>query len=274
VDVRIEVLLDHLQGSLELYEAAHREVLALDRHDHLVGGGERIDGQQAEARRRVDADVVVVAVDLAEGLLERALAADLGAHGDLGAGQVDRGDGDVDLAMCDYLGDRQVVDEHVVHALLDLVRVDALAHGQVALRVEVDAEHAVAQLRQCHRQVEGRGRLGDAALLVGEADDVGEVGLRLGLHFRRLAVLDVVARRTEKVGGLETDLGLLGSGLLFDLGKFFFDRHHGLGGLHLGRSCRCRAGGSHGRLRGDLLRLFGRSRVRGLVSDLVPAAFV
>ena len=57
---RVEVLPDHLERVLELQQAAHRQVLALDRDDHLVRGGERVDRQQPEARRRVDADEVVV----------------------------------------------------------------------------------------------------------------------------------------------------------------------------------------------------------------------
>src|SRR5436190_14124651 len=42
LDAWVEVLSDHLKRVLELHEAPHREVLALDRHDHLVGGGERV----------------------------------------------------------------------------------------------------------------------------------------------------------------------------------------------------------------------------------------
>ena len=83
----------------------------------------------------------------------------------------------------DDLADRHVVDEHVVEALLDLVGVDPLAHRQVALRVEVDAEHPVAGLGEGDGEVQGGGRLGDPALLVGEGDHVGVLDrhLRLGL---------------------------------------------------------------------------------------------
>ena len=77
--------------------------------------------------------------------------------------------------------DRHVVDEHVVEALLDLVRIDPLAHRQVALRVEVDAEHAVAGLREGDGEVERGRRLGHPTLLVGEGDDVGVLDRRLRL---------------------------------------------------------------------------------------------
>ena len=68
------------------------------------------------------------------------------------------------------------MDEHVVHRLLERVGVDALRHRQVALRVHVDAEHAVALLDEGRREVERGGGLRHAALLVGEGDDLGLAG--------------------------------------------------------------------------------------------------
>ena len=105
-DVRVEVLPHHLQRVLELDEAAQRQVLGLHRHDHAGRGRERVDRQQAERRRRVDEDVVVAILDRRQRLLERALAADLARQRQLGAGEVDRRDGDVDLARLDHLVDR------------------------------------------------------------------------------------------------------------------------------------------------------------------------
>ena len=169
----IEVLADHRERVLQLDQAAHRQILALHGDDHLVGGRQRVDRQQPEARRRVDADEVVVLEDRLEGLLQRALAADHRRHRDLRAGEVDRGAGDVDLALADHLADRDLVHEHVVHRFLERVRVDALGHRQVALRVHVDAQHAVPLLRERGGEVERRRRLGHPALLVGERDDLG-----------------------------------------------------------------------------------------------------
>ena len=66
-----------------------------------------------------------------------------------------------------------LVHEHVVHRHLERVGVDPLAHREVALRVEVDAEHAVTPLDERGGEVERRRRLRDTALLVGEGDDLG-----------------------------------------------------------------------------------------------------
>ena len=45
------------------------------------------------------------------------------------------------------------------------------AAGQVALRVDVDEQHAPIGEGERGRQVDGRGGLADAALLVGDGDD-------------------------------------------------------------------------------------------------------
>src|SRR4051794_25932459 len=175
VDVGIEVLADHLKRVLELDQPSHREILALHGDDHLVCRRQGVDRQQPEARRRVDADEVVVLLDRRERLLQRPLAADHGAQRHLRAGQVDRGAGKVDLALADHLADRELMHEHVVHRLLDRVGIDALRHREVALRVEVRAEHAMTLLGQGYSKVERGRRLRDAALLVRKCDDLGLV---------------------------------------------------------------------------------------------------
>ena len=42
----------------EIGETLEREVLAVERNQHGVGGDERVEREQAERRRRVDEDVV------------------------------------------------------------------------------------------------------------------------------------------------------------------------------------------------------------------------
>ena len=72
--------------------------------------------------------------------------------------------------LLDDLLDRRLVHQHVEHRPLEILGIDALAHGQVALRVEIDREHALAALGQRDAEVEGRGGLGHPALLVRERD--------------------------------------------------------------------------------------------------------
>ena len=143
----------------------------MDRDDHTVRGDERVHGQEAQRGWRVDQDEVVLGPDREQRLVERALAADHARQRQLGAGQVDRGHGQVDLAVVDDLLDRQLVHEDVVHRALDRVRVQPLAHRQVALRVEIDDENLVPLLGERDCQVQRRSRLRNATLLVGESDD-------------------------------------------------------------------------------------------------------
>ena len=63
LDVGVEVLADHRERVLELDQAPHRQILALHGDDHLVSRRQGVDRQQPEARRRVDADEVVVVRD-------------------------------------------------------------------------------------------------------------------------------------------------------------------------------------------------------------------
>ena len=68
---------------------------------------------EPERRRRVDEDVVVAAPHGQQRLLKSALTADHAGQRELGAGKVDRRDGDVDLGAMDDFFDRQRVDEDV-----------------------------------------------------------------------------------------------------------------------------------------------------------------
>src|ERR1051325_8523733 len=102
-DVRIQVLADHRKRVLELDEAAQREVLALHRDDDPVRRDERVDGQQPERRRRVDEDVVVAVLHRGERLLQGAFAADHARERELGPGEIDRRDRQIDLCVVDEL---------------------------------------------------------------------------------------------------------------------------------------------------------------------------
>ena len=96
--VRVQVLPHHLQRVLELDETAQRQVLGLHRHDHAGRGDERVDRQQAERRRRVDQDVVVAILDRRRAPSGARARGRSGSTAPVGAGEVDRRDGDVDLA--------------------------------------------------------------------------------------------------------------------------------------------------------------------------------
>ena len=137
-------------------------------HDDAVGGRQGVDRQQAQRWRRVDEDVVVAVLDLHERFFQRALAPDGRRQRQLGARQVDARRGDVDLAALDDVLQRHALHQHVEHALGQEVGVDPLAHGQVSLGIHVHRQDAVMHLAQGYADIEGRGRFGDPALLIGK----------------------------------------------------------------------------------------------------------
>ena len=98
---------------------------------HLVGGRQAVDGEQAERRRAVDEDEVVVVADLVERLLQAQLPAERRHQLDLGAGQVEgrRGHEEVlaPTGRLDAVLDGRVVHDHVVHRRLEVPDVDARA---------------------------------------------------------------------------------------------------------------------------------------------------
>ena len=114
---------------------------------------------------------------IGERLAQDVLAADGAEQLVLGRRQVDVRRRDVDargLGRHDDVLDGDVgIDERVRHRSLDGPRIEAQADGQVGLRIHVHAQDAVALLGQRAGEVDGGGRLADAALLVRDGDDAG-----------------------------------------------------------------------------------------------------
>ena len=156
----------------QLADPAVAEHLALQRDDHLVGGGQGVEREHAERGRAVQQHHVVGGVDLGQRAAQHVLAARPAHQLRLGAGQLDGRGQQVDAVLGRLDGHRRAdpAEQHVVHAELDGLRVQAEGEGQAGLRVEVDQEHLAALLRQGAAQRRHGGRLGDPALLVRHCD--------------------------------------------------------------------------------------------------------
>src|SRR5664279_867673 len=194
---RVEVCMDLLDRVDEIGQSLESEVFALHRHDHAVRAGQAVQREQAEARRAIDEDEVVFG--RGDERATQSLVAAFESHQfDLRAGQLTIRTDDVvaGLRAClSRFGDSRVFEQHVVHAELERTLVDARAHRRVALRVEVDDEDAAADLRQASRKVHGGGRLADAALLVGDAEDARDGHS----HQRALAFFEIHTRQRSAV---------------------------------------------------------------------------
>ena len=96
-EVGVEVVADEIERGEQLGQSFQGVVLALERDEHGVGGGQGVDGQQPERRRAVDEDVVVVGPRSSPSRRARpALAALDGRELDLGTGERDRRRDDVE----------------------------------------------------------------------------------------------------------------------------------------------------------------------------------
>ena len=72
----------------EIGEALEREVLAVQRNQHRVGGDERVEREQAERRRAVDEDVVEAVAERRDDAAQARFAREHRDQFDLGAGEV------------------------------------------------------------------------------------------------------------------------------------------------------------------------------------------
>ena len=183
LELRVQVAPDEVDVAQQLAESFERVVLALDRDEHLLGRAEPVDGEQAERRRAVDEDVVVVVEHGVDRPPQPGLPAERRDQLDLGAGEVEAGRGDeqaLDVGRLDAVLQRHLVHQHVVHRGLQAAVLDAQPGRGVALGVEVDDQRALAELGEAGADVDRRRRLADAALLVGDGDDPGELGDRAG----------------------------------------------------------------------------------------------
>ena len=94
LEVGVQAVARQLDDLERLLDALQREVLRLGAEQRVVGGDERVDGQQAERRRAVDEDDVVVVVDVLQRAAQRQLAAHLAGQRQLGLGQREVGGDD------------------------------------------------------------------------------------------------------------------------------------------------------------------------------------
>ena len=88
-ETRVEVVTNEIERGKQLGQSFQGVVLALERDQDGIGGGEGIDGEQSERRRAIDQDVVVSVRDAGELTSQPALPALDGRQLQFGAGKRD-----------------------------------------------------------------------------------------------------------------------------------------------------------------------------------------
>jgi hypothetical protein len=179
--VAVQLEADGVDDLDEVGQTLHRVVLRLDRDDDAVRCHETIDREQAKVGWAVDQDVVVAIGLSLDRLTKDLLPPERRKQFALGRGEVDVGGGDIDaraLGGTDDLGEaRATVREDIRHRAFDDVEIDPEPRRQVRLGIHIDAEDPQALFREGAREIDRRGRLAHAALLVGDRDHIGHLGI-------------------------------------------------------------------------------------------------
>ena len=169
-ECRIQFLLDNLDGIQQLGDSFERKILTLDRDNHGVRCGQRIDGDQTQRGRAVDEDIVVVREQRTQQLAHHLLAVLQVQHLDFRAHEVDVAGNDIEvwnIRLVDGLTSVHLIDKAVVDGGLDLLHIDAQTAGGVGLRVGIDKQHTLLQRGERGGQVHRRRCLAHTAFLIG-----------------------------------------------------------------------------------------------------------
>ena len=75
---------------------------------------------------------------------------------------------------------RRFADQDVIGRAVAAAAIDAEAGGGVALGIEIDDQHALADRGECGAEIDRGGGLADAALLIGERQDARMAGGGVG----------------------------------------------------------------------------------------------
>ena len=169
-------LLDRLD---QLRQAFQREELALQRHQDRIGGRHGIDGEQIERRRAIDqhigegGGVRPPGIERRERVAqtERAVArlADL----QLEAGEIEGRGRDEEArhrGRQHRVAQARLADQHVIGRVAAAATVDAEPGRGIALRIEIDDQHLLADGGKRGAEIDRRRGLADAALLVGDGE--------------------------------------------------------------------------------------------------------
>ena len=167
----------------EIGEAFEREVLAVQRNQHGVGGDERVQREQAERRGAIDEDVIVLVAERRDEGAQPFLAVGECDELDLGAGEIAVGRDEaqaIDAGRDDErggggkrnVGGQRVVDRAAGSGFAFL----SDAAREIALGIDVDEQDAPAGEGERGGEVDGGGGFADATFLVGDGYDAAQVG--------------------------------------------------------------------------------------------------
>ena len=175
VQLRIDAGADLLDGLHQGAQALERVVLALHRDHHGIRGHQRIQREHVERRRTVDQNHVEILAHRLQRIAQLEFASRNHAEQpDLGGRQILIGRHQHEAAVLDRhqrFHGGAIAQHHLATGARLRVLVDAASHGGIALRIEVDQQHAPFGRRQRGSKIDGGRGLSDAAFLICDCDD-------------------------------------------------------------------------------------------------------
>ena len=131
-----------------------RQRFALQWHDHIVGGGQAVEGEHTQRRRAVDDHHIERLIKLRQRTLKRVLPPGPHQQHRLGAGEVDIGRQQGHALGCrDKCGAGfDIAEQNLVHRHRKLVRIGSQREGQAPLRIQVDEQHPSTRFGECRTQ--------------------------------------------------------------------------------------------------------------------------
>ncbi len=172
-------LLHRLQQLRQTFEC---EELTLQRDQNRVRRRHGVHGDKIQRRRTIDQHIGVVGVrrdidvQLGNGVAQTKRAVAGGAEFKFKTGEIHGRSRDMQArhrGRNDCFAQLGFADQHVVGRAVAVAAVDAEPGRGVALRIEIDDQHPLADGGQCRAEID-RGRcLADPTLLVGQRQDAG-----------------------------------------------------------------------------------------------------
>ena len=191
----------HLLHRLDqLRKSFQGEELALQRHQDGVGGRHRVDGQEIERRRAIHqhigegGGVALPGIERAERIAQPEGAVARLADLELEPGEIERRGRDEEArhrGRQDRVAQARPAGQRVIGRLAAAAAIDAEPGRRIALRIEINNQHLLADSRQRGAEIDRRRGLADAALLVGDREHARRPrGRRRGCRHQDIDRLD------------------------------------------------------------------------------------
>ena len=195
LELRVDLLVHQLDGLEKLADALQRQEMRLHRDDHVGGGRQSVDGEQAQARRTVQQDEIEIVFGCGQAIAQQCFTAGNIDQFDFHGRQIDRRGHErntlVEALHC--FEERSILDQHGVERLLGGGRLDAIVDGEMGLRVHVDQADALARLGEGCAEIGGGRGLANATFLIHDCDNS---------HLRKLRFSCLPALPRQAAAGL------------------------------------------------------------------------